>query len=598
MRLALFVWLLLGLAAPASLWADALPEKQGGTDATEKARIVVNVSGVDGELLENVRGYLEILSFNGKPAPSRARVGYLHRAAPEQIKKALAPFAYFQPEIQSSLKEQDGVFHADYRIMPGPRVSIRTLDVQVSGEGKDDPEFQAAMNQSPLKPGAPLDQAAYEELKRRFQVLASQLGYFDAQLKEHEIRVDLPNQQADVTLHFETGRRYKLGEVSFEQPKEWIADSLLHRFVQIQPGQWYESSALQQLQGDLSNTDYYRNVEILASPAAVDVSEDLVIPVRVKLTPRNPRRYVLGAGYGTDTGVRVKAGVTGRRVNRRGHHYNAEALLAQIKYGLALEYIMPTGDPRTDSYGLRTSVEDEHSDVRNYRSFKLGGYYKYRDDLWVKTYALDYLVEEFDRGGDTPVSTLLIPSVDWTRTFPAELDKRIHPKSGTWLRLFLRGGADALLSDTNFLQPLVSAKWIHGFDSGSRVIVRGAVGSTWVDDYDALPTSLRYYAGGDRSVRGYGFSVISPRVDGEAVGGKNLTEASLEYEYPLKEKWSLATFVDVGDAYDDTPDFKTGAGFGIRWISPIGPVRIDFASGLDRPPGRNFRVHLTIGPDL
>lgn len=593
------VLLLPGLSMP-SWAAEATAPSMDSPDssAVESKTVKVSISGVDGLLLENVRGFLEILEFEGKPAPSRARVGYLHRAAVGQIEKALKPFAYFEPRVKASLREADGQYVADYRIDPGPRVVVDALNVQVTGEGADDPEFQHAMNDSTLKKGAALDQQAYEALKSRFQVLASQRGYFDARLEEHELRVDLPKHMAAVTLHFETGKRYKLGEVSFHQPEEWISEHLLRRFVQLEPGQWYESSDLQQLQGDLSNTDYYKTVEIQASPSRADPTDGRTIPVDVNLLPRNPRRYVLGAGYGTDTGARVKAGVTGRRVNRRGHHYNAEVLLAQIKYGIAGEYLIPAGDPRTDVYGLRGSIEDEHSDVRNYRALNLGGYFKFRDGLWVKTYALDYRVEEFERGGDTPVSTLLIPSVDWTRTFPGELDKRIHPRNGTWLRLFLRGGADAVISDTNFIQPLVAAKWIHGLNGGSRVIVRGAIGTTWVDNYDALPTSLRYYAGGDRSVRGYGFSVISPRVGEEAVGGKNLTEASLEYEHPLKEKWSLATFLDVGDAYDDTPALKTGVGIGVRWMSPIGPVRIDFASGLDRPPGRNFRVHLTIGPDL
>ncbi len=595
--------------APASLWAadeNASVYSGGGKlpvhvpsevlVSSSAAKIQVRVFGVEDELLENIVGFLEILRFDGKPAPSRARVAHMHRAAEQQITKALEPFGYFHAEVASDLTLKDNLYRIQYTVTPGAQVVLKGLEIQVSGAGKNDPAFKKAIADTPLKVGKPLNQMAYEELKKRFQVLASERGYFDAVLQEQEIRVDLPSNAATMKLHFETGERYKLGEVFFVQPTEWISESLLNRFVEIEPGQWYESADLQRLQGDLSNTDYYKSVELYASPQG---AEDFVIPVMVALTPRNPRKYILGVGYGTDTGARVTAGMTGRRVNSLGHHYNAEILIAQIKYGIAGEYVFPTGDPRTDSYGLRASIEEEFSDVRQYKALNLGGYYKYRDSLWIKTYALDYRVEEFKVSGETPVSQLLFPSVNWTRTFPAPLEQRIHPKNGTWLRLYLRGGSDALLSDTNFVQSLVAAKWIHGLGNGSRIIARGAIGATWIDDFDALPISLRYFAGGDKSVRGYGFSVISPLDDErEKVGGRHLTEASIEYEHPIIDKWSVAAFMDIGDAYDDEPDLHAGVGVGVRWVSPIGPVRIDFGSGLERPPGRNFRVHLTIGPDL
>ncbi|HGG59361.1 MAG TPA: outer membrane protein assembly factor, partial [Gammaproteobacteria bacterium] len=190
-------------------------------------------------------------------------------------------------------------------------------------------------------------------------------------------------------------------------------------------------------------------------------------------------------------------------------------------------------------------------------------------------------------------------SADWSRTFPPELEKRIYAASGTWLQLRLRGASESLISDTSFVQPLVSGKWIHSFGNLSRVIARGALGATWVDDFSALPTSLRFFSGGDRTIRGYQYSIIGPTDPNDDVtGGKHLTEASLEYEYPIKENWSLALFYDVGDAFNDQPEYKAGVGVGLHWRSPIGPVRIDFGHGLNQPPGDNFRFHLTIGPDL
>ncbi len=575
---------------------EATAEPAAATESDPHGAVRVSVEGVTDKLRENVLGYLEIQQLTNDAEASPARVRFLHRAAEQQITRALQAYGHFRPEIESSLARSATGWDARYRIVPGPVLTIGELDLKVTGAGEADPEFRKALADTPLRQGAALDQVAYEALKRRFQVLASERGYFNAQLTAHEIGVDLAAYTSRVRLHFETGQRYQLGAVNFWQERDWLTAGLLERFVEIEPGQPYEAAALQQLQGDLSNTEYFRQVEIDAAPES---AQALVIPVEVKLFPHKPRKYVYGVGYGTDTGARVKAGITGRRVNRRGHHYTAEALISQIKYGIAGEYVIPGRDPRSDAYGLRASLEDEHSNTREYRALNLGGYYKYRDGLWLKTWALDYRVEQFEVGALTPTRTLLIPSVDWTRTFPAELEARIYAVEGAWLQLRLRGAYEPLLSDTSFVQPLVAAKWIRSFAERGRIIARGAVGTTWVDDFDALPISLRFFTGGDRTVRGYKYEVIAPRDDAaKAVGGKHLTEASLEYEFPLKDKWSVAAFVDTGDAFNDQPEFKTGVGIGVRWRSPIGPVRIDLGHGLDQPPGSNLRLHLTIGPDL
>ncbi|PIE36997.1 MAG: hypothetical protein CSA54_02420, partial [Gammaproteobacteria bacterium] len=139
---------------------------------------------------------------------------------------------------------------------------------------------------------------------------------------------------------------------------------------------------------------------------------------------------------------------------------------------------------------------------------------------------------------------------------------------------------------------------IYSFSDSLRLIARGAAGTTSVSDFDKLPMSLRFLAGGDKSVRGYGYNVIGPRLGNDVVGGKHLLETSLELEMPLTETWSLATFIDAGDAFTDSPDYQAGVGVGFHWRSPIGPVRLDLGHAIDGSPGRKLRGHLTIGADL
>lgn len=569
-----------------------------GTEQITQGVVAVKVTGVEKQLLTNVLGYLEIHQFNKKSVPSTARLRYLHRAAEKQILQALRPFGFYHASVTGELSQTSNAWKAHYQITLGEPVIIDSVDIKITGEAVEDVEFQKAVAnaKTKLKKGQRLDQAAYEVLKKRLQVLASQRGFFDVKLEKHQIRVDIDQNIASITLHYETGKRYHLGKVNFQQETEWLWDNLLNRYVQIEAGQPYDARDLQQLQGDLSNSEYYAEVEIGAAPKS---AIEHVIPVQVKLKPRKPRKYIIGIGYGTDTGVRGKVGITGRRVNRRGHKYSAEVLVSEIRYGIAGEYIIPGKDPRNDAWGIRSSYEEEHSDTRDYKAFNIGGYFRYRDGYWIKTYATDYRIEEFELGADNPTSSLLIPSIDWSRTFPAELEKRIYASHGTWLQLRLRGGVESLLSDTSFIQPMISAKWIYSFTNKGRIISRGTVGTTIVDDFSKLPTTLRFFSGGDSTVRGYKYSIIGPQnPDGDILGGKRLTEASLEYEFPIKEKWSLAAFIDAGDAFDDTPEYKAGVGLGLHWQSPIGPVRIDFGHGLEQPLGTDIRLHLTIGPDL
>lgn len=558
--------------------------------------VLVSIVGVQDQLLNNVQGFLPLYRFHNKESPSEGRLRFLHSQALEKIREALAPFGYYKPSMTPTLELVDGVWQATYDIDPGEPIPLQAVDIKVTGEAEDDAAFADAIQSSSLAAGEPLRHEDYESLKQRFQVLASERGYFDAQLKESKILINLKSYEAEVVLHFDSGVRYFLGEVIYNQDKPWLSNGMLDRYSEILPGQAFLAEDLQQLQSDLSNTEYYQEVTLDVSPENANTKNE--IPVIVNLTARNPTRYSFGAGFGTDTGARVKAGVTKRRINEAGHHFTGEALISELRLGLAGEYIIPGSDPRADSWGIRGSIEDENSTTRNFTSASVGGFYRHRDGLWIKTYSLDYLVERFEVSGEEDTSELLIPSAEWTRTYPQQLSERISPAYGTLLQLSVRGASGDVLSDTSFIQPMVSGKWIYSFSNETRVIARGAAGTTAVSDFDRLPSSLRFFTGGDKTIRGFGYNVVGPGIGDDVVGGKNLLESSIEYEVPVSEKWSFAAFVDTGDAFDSKPDYKTGLGLGVRWRSPIGPVRVDFGHALESPPGRNLRLHLTIGSDL
>ena len=125
-------------------------------------------------------------------------------------------------------------------------------------------------------------------------------------------------------------------------------------------------------------------------------------------------------------------------------------------------------------------------------------------------------------------------------------------------------------------------------------------GATATDTFDKIPPSLRFFAGGDQSVRGYSYESLSPENDdGELLGGQHMLTASAEYQRRVTGNWWGATFVDTGNAFNAwwPEELKTGAGVGIRWISPVGPVRFDIAHPFDNEEDA-WRLHFAIGPEF
>ena len=559
-------------------------------------RLRVDIEGVSGDVRTNVEAFLRLQPFTAADAtlPRESRLRWLHQRAPDDIRAALQPFGYYQPEIDTELTATADGWHARYIIDPGPALPLVALDIQIVGEGENDPAFQALLSPPRLEIGAPLDQRQYERLRTRLQTLATERGYFDARFRRSQIQIDLDAYEATVSLHYDTQRRYQFGEVQFQDSP--LQPAFLARFIDLYPGQAFSAAALQQVQSDLVNSSYFDQVMIDASP---DTAEDLVIPVFIDLTMRSRSKYTLGLGYATDTGPRARAGLERRWVNRRGHQFETQALVSQIRYGLGMAYTLPGADPRNDAYILRARIDAEDSSRKDSITGAFGLSRRFQRGQWNHLLSLDYQWERFTAGSAQRRSThLLIPS---GRSTWVNADDRLRVRQGQSVTFELRGASEHLVSTLNFAQGSVNGKWIHSFSDNQRLLLRAQAGGTVIEDndFDKLPTSLRFYAGGDNSVRGYGLDSIAPKdAEGRVIGGRHLLVASVEVDHRFRDNWRVAAFVDVGDAFDnESPNLSTGAGLGLRWQSPVGPVRLDIAHGFDNP-NDDFRIHFTLGPEL
>lgn len=561
--------------------------------------VVVKIDGVEGAVLENVRKFLGIEQQKNDPELFEARIRRLHRNATAEIKQALEPFGYYDSQVRSELAQQTGGWLATYHIVPGAPAHVENIDIQLLGEGTKDEEFQRLIADFPLHKGDVLEHAKYEAGKRALQALAAERGYLNAQLSRHEVYVQPDQHSANVTLHFDTGPRYRFGKVSFIQPagheKTHLDPEFLARFVPFEQGEPFSTSRLFTLQNILSDSDYFNSVD---AKARRDLIENREIPVEIMLEPRNKHRYTAGLGYGTDTGVRGSLAWENRHINDQGHRLRTELRLSEIKNSFIARYRIPTRNPRTDRIELTAGWLENNPQTSRSQIAVLGASHTLlRGSGWLETIYINYQAETFTVGSDSGHSKLLLPGISWSRV---DADNRIYTRHGTRLSIDIRGTHPLLGSDIQLLQMRLQGKLIRPLGENGRVILRGDAGLSRVGEFAKLPASLRFFSGGDQSVRGYGYNTLGPRdaASNRVIGGEQLLVGSTEYEYSWTDKWSSAVFFDIGNALDNwTEKLKQGAGVGVRWKTPIGLIRFDLAWAVSEP-NNPMKFHLVIGPDL
>lgn len=571
----------------------------------------VRVDGLDEAMTTNVLTALSVEDARDKPL-SEARLDYLLRVATDETREALEPFGYYSPDITvTPTRDAAGTSVAiAIRVAAGEPVRIRAATVAIEGDGADDRYLKEELAGFTPKVGDVLDHGRYERSKAFITRRLAERGYFDADFIARRIEVTRADRAADIDLRWDSGDRYDMGAVTFEQsPKPAIGEALLRQLIYWQEGEYYHQGRLDRLRKSLASLDYFSRVDIEPHP---DQAVEGKVPVTVRLTPAKRSIYTAGFSYGTDSGFGVRLGLERRYLNSKGHKALAQLDYNEKRKTFTLQHRIPAFAWRDGWYTTSLQVSDEQTDYIDTRRHELvfsrSGEYTRNLNLVLSAHALRerwaYAYED-DDDPSTPTlyrqSTYLYPSfsADYVRA-----DDRIHPRSGFGLNGVARAGLQGAGSDANFLQVHGRASWFQGLGARSRLIARGELGLTITDDLIDIPPTLRFYAGGDRSVRGYEWREIGPRVDAApgrpafALGARNVVTTSLEYEQYFNDSWGMAAFVDGGSAFDGQLDrWRTGVGLGLRWRSPIGPLRVDIGHGLDDPDA-SFTLHVNLGADL
>lgn len=560
----------------------------------------IQILGLENEKQRNnAEVFLGLSRVKEEVISQAAYVNYLIENGANEIALSQQPFGFYQAEVRAERQVSGKELSVIYHVQLNEPTTIRAVEVNISGMAEQDPEFQKLLAENPFREGEVLSHQEYETYKARFLELAIARGYFDGKFTSNVVKVNTDTRNADIALFYDSGQRFDFAQVHFAPAAEKdgstqpipLDEDLLQRFVQFQAGQPYNAEEVEKLQQDLQGSGYFRQVLVGGKPD----SNDKTVPVEAQLTMNSNKHYLFGIGYSTDSGPRGKFDFDWRWVNSRGHTFSSSLYASQKESSWDNMYRIPAANPTTDYYYLRFGGWLKNSDYDTRRAYIEGGY-NWRQGHWDYRVSGTAAYDKFSIGNDRDEVVLLYPQFQATYT---STTNRLNPDSGFQGKITVLGGVKGLGSDVSFAQANLNLRYIQSLNEKNRLTFRFDGGTTWTENFHRLPPSLRYFAGGDRSVRGYAYQKIGEYdSSGDNIGGRNFLVGSMQYEYFFKPDWAVAAFVDVGDAFNSNPKPHVGAGLGVHWRSPVGPINVDLGHGFDKERGDNIRLHLTIGAEL
>jgi len=577
------------------------------------ADIRIELEGVDGDVRGNVLALLSLERYKDRERIEPDAVQRLYNRIDDEVRSALRPYGYYQPHIDATISgpDKDRHWHVKITIDPGAPVLIDRVSVRIDGPGADDEVFKRLTAAPPLRSGERLSHATYEQFKGSLERAAATYGYLDARMLRSEMQVDPGTLKANIYLELETGERYVFGATTIEQSA--VRDRQVRRFLRYHEGDPYNALELLRTQFALDDSQYYSTVEVQAGERD-PVHHSVPITIRAS----NARRgYSFGAGYGTDTGVRGTAAWTVPRVNSYGHRFRVQMELSQIEQLFDARYDIPVGDPALEKLSL-----DLQGQEADYGDNVTGSQIAFAPSItqisgsWQRILSTG-LVHSIttDPIEGRRVDNLVVPSIVFASVPEGYLGEALFSRG---LYAQLEGSGTALGARANFLRLDLQGQRVVDFTPKWHLLLRSELGAASVANVEDLPAQYRFFAGGDRSVRGFAYDDLSPIAFTQPgrnpttgalippqpakIGGRDLVSGTVEIERDLPRNFGVAAFFDGGNAIDRFSDplaYSVGLGFRLRL--PVVTVGVDVAQAL-RAPGFDHlpgpRLHLNISPKL
>lgn len=560
------------------------------------ATLEYSISGLEGELLENVRAHL-----GAPPETEVARSGFVVNAR-RRVTEGLQALGYYRPLIDIDLEREGSPWQMQIDIEPGDPVRLRHVLIAVEGEAQADDAFTTLLAEQPLQSGQVLHHGSYEAFKRRLLSLGQRRGYFDGMMLSNQIRVEAGSGTADLELRYDSGPRYVFG--ALEHDGEQLDDEVLAALQPFAYGDPFDLGSLQQFQSQLQRTGFFSGATVRPN---VTARHRGAIPIDLELVPAPRHTFNVGAGFSTDTEERISLTWRTPRINRYGHSQETRLQWSPVNPSGRVTYAIPLTHPLNDVLQLRARWEsDEFGDIESYQR-ELGVRREISGDRWIRGYSLRGLNERWNVDGLNLDNDFLLPGLSFSRKW--RRGALVDPSFGFSQFYSFEAGTVQAGSDLDLFRAYANFIYVHSVGERHRLVLRNELGTVVLDDGDReqLAPSLSFFAGGSNSLRGFAYQSIGSAVevsDGEGqtgelvIGGTHLLTGSLEYQYNINAQWRAAVFTDAGDAFDEgTFDLNYSAGLGVHYRTPVGAVKLELARALSKEQP-DWRIHINIGAEF
>jgi translocation and assembly module TamA len=555
------------------LFASALPALSVGA---EPAQVVVE--GAPRALADNISA-----SLAGITATDLANGHYQVRIS-QMVEEAAQALGYYHSSHQLQLQEAT----LTVVLRAGEPLHWAEPQLLLTGDGSEDPVVLELLAQHPFLPEIALNHGVYEAYKDEVLRTAQQQGYPMAELTRQVLLVDPAAGMAQVELTVHTGVRFRLEGVEFVGTR--IDHDVIYKLLQMEAGGWYRPGLVRDLQYQLLDTGYFVSADVRV---ATDMDSRTML-LRAYLQDEPPDRYTVGLGVATDTGTQVVFNWDKPIVNDRGHGFSLNSKLSKPVQNISTRYTIPWDHPREEYLEWVVAWQRKDNEDTLSSLTKTGLIWQHDRRTVKRSLGVNLEYEVYEQGSAAEQrTTYILPLATWTRLLlPAD------EGNGYRYGINLLGSAEALGSDTDFLRGSVNGAYLYRLSKRHSIIGRAEVGKIYASELRQVPASKRFFAGGQGSIRGFSFESISPRdAQGALTGADKLITTTLEYQYDFRPNWAVVGFVDSGKAYvDDDEPFRTGAGLGVRWKTPVGAVGIDIAVPVDDDEYDGIQVHFYLGP--
>ena len=580
---------------------------------------------------------LDLLRWRGNARVDLEQLQRLVRDTPEQAKALIATEGYYSPQVSAGLDTSGGTPVARVIVEPGEPTLVSDIDLVLQGfvpfeQGGAPYDAAALRNRWSLPVGARFRQADWEGAKRDLLREVVQSRFPRAQLVETSATVDPETRKASLRVVMDSGPEMRFGELRIRGLKRYPS-TIITNLNKIRPGDEYSETALQALQSRLQETGYFSTVEVSADMRAVlnaeiqEMKEDgddaaapapsataqaadpdapavpgqattgvkppapgpTVLPVLVRVTENKQKNVEVGLGFSTDTGARAQVGYDD--LNVFGKRMKSDVIYEQKRQSARADFYWPTTpDGYNDSVGGGVEREDVRGEITTTAS--VSARRAWGTPELERSLTLEVLAEKREVAGlDTTYSRSIPLTYNVTRR---KLDNLLQPTRGYALNWQVGVAPLPLLTDEKFIRGYTRGVYYRPVGETGTLILRGEAGAVFSKDKDGVPSSFLFRAGGDQSVRGYGYQQLGVQEGNAIVGGRYLLTAGAEYQYWFRPPWGVAVFYDAGNAGDKFSDLhpKSGYGVGARWRSPVGPINVDVAYG---HAVKKARLHFSLG---